>query len=185
MKAEFIALDSVAFKAGILTILAAEITQWTYAELLEKTLAVRERLGLEDHQLTAAIAGQSVDDIILLVGGCAVNKARFEEHKAQVQDEELARGLMRDAVEAASVGSEAVNEDGESIMQSTVDAFNAVTGCDLSEAEGFIFLALERLTASCQGNGIDYPEAARFVTLTGQAEAKRQRRVGMSAEVAL
>lgn len=182
MNVQIVSLDSVAFQAGILTILAAEINAWTYAELIEKTTALRERLDLTEHQLTVAIAGQTKDDIILLVGGRVVNKERFEAHKAQMDTEEQNQRRMRDAVEAASALSEASDEHGNTVMQSTVDAFNAVTGSDLTEAEGFMFMALERLTASCQGGGIDYPEAARYVALTGESEAKRQRFVNASAE---
>lgn len=64
--------------------------------------------------------------------------------------------------------------EGERSMQAAVQAFNAVTGRDLTEAEGWLFMAqLKAVRAFTNGYHADSVEdMAAYVALMGEAQAK-------------
>jgi len=66
--------------------------------------------------------------------------------------------------------------DGERSMSATVNAFNALTGKDLSEVEGWQFMALLKLARAQHGNvhTDDYIDGAAYMALAGEAAAKAE-----------
>jgi len=68
------------------------------------------------------------------------------------------------------------NLTGERSIQSTVNAFNAITGTALSEEEGWLFMVLLKMVRSQQGNyKLDnYEDGAAYVALMAEAGAKDQ-----------
>lgn len=62
--------------------------------------------------------------------------------------------------------------DGERSMGKTVAAFNAVTGNNLSERDGWVFMQMVKLARACttpSGSPDDYEDAAAFSALAGEA----------------
>lgn len=202
-------LSNLDFQMGIISILVAEIDEWSFQEVLSKTAAVRDRLGLTDAQLGAAVTGPDAGQVILLIGGMTVSKEEFETHQQSARDEQAMKDAQMAAIKAA--GNGATNDDrhdatslmaagivkinqraithdkgdGERSMAATVEAFNALTGCDLNESEGWVFLMVSKMAIGCQGgpfNPKTYSDLASFAGLTGECEAKRQRRVDAASE---
>ena len=188
-------VETSALQAGLLRLLAAEINEWTLEEVLTKTEALRIRLGLQTDQLQAAICGQH-DVVVLIAGGVAdaemVMGIKRDEGRTteELADDELGevkaspmrapdflrRGLshMEDRAIQYDAG------DGERSMASTVEAFNAVTGCDLSEVEGWIFMSLLKIARSQKGGPFkadNSEDLAAYAGLAGEAAARRQRLV--------
>lgn len=211
MLSNAVPLSNLDFHMGILSILVNEIEEWSYQEVLSKTIALCDRLGLEDEQLCAVVTGPGVSDINLLIGGLTVDRAAFEGHQQAARDEQAMKAAQMAAIDAASrrngatqddehsatnlmaAGIVKINQraithdqgDGERSMASTVEAFNALTGCDLSESEGWVFLMVRKMAIGCQHGPFNpkvYNDLASFAGLTGEAEAKRQRRINAASE---
>lgn len=66
--------------------------------------------------------------------------------------------------------------EGERSMGATVEAFKATTGIDLTEEQGWHFMALLKLVRSQQGDyrADSYEDGAAYVALAGEAAAKRR-----------
>lgn len=64
-------------------------------------------------------------------------------------------------------------ENGERSMLRTVAAFNALTGRDLTEAEGWTFMIQLKLARASQGafHADDYIDAAAYAALLGECES--------------
>lgn len=62
-------------------------------------------------------------------------------------------------------------EGGERSMGRTVAAFNALTGRDLSEREGWVFMAMLKLARSQAGRQVidDYVDGAAYMALAGES----------------
>ena len=63
--------------------------------------------------------------------------------------------------------------DGERSMGKTVAAFSAITGIEISEAQGWMFMALLKLVRSQQGEfkADNYEDGAAYVGLMGEASS--------------
>lgn len=82
--------------------------------------------------------------------------------------------LTQAAATVAQRGTERDQADGERSMRRTVLAFNALTGRDLSEVEGWLFMvALKAARATAGGHKLDdYLDGAAYFALAGEcAEA--------------
>ena len=101
-------------------------------------------------------------------------------------DEQLARD-MHNAITANSILNAAAQhmkdraitydkKDGERSMAATVDAFRATTGIELTEEQGWHFMALLKLVRSQQGDlRLDsYEDGAAYIALAGEAAAKNR-----------
>ncbi|HKY46184.1 MAG TPA: DUF6378 domain-containing protein [Pyrinomonadaceae bacterium] len=67
---------------------------------------------------------------------------------------------------------------GERSMARTVDAFNAITGHEVSERDGWLFMAVLKAARACTtptGIADDYEDGAAYFGLAGEA-AERQRK---------
>jgi hypothetical protein len=192
-------VEASALQEGILRLLAAEIQEWELEEVLAKTESLRLRLGLKTEQLQAAICGAS-EVIIIIAGGVADRDTVFaarERDQAAERDtatDDLAvsparlnaedflhRGLSRMQDRASQEG--AIN--GERLMERTVEAFNAVTGCDLTESEGWTLMQMfeiVRVNQSGPFNADGYADLTAFAALAGEAAAKRQRCIDEDSE---
>lgn len=64
--------------------------------------------------------------------------------------------------------------DGERSMEPTVIAFNALTGNQLSETEGWLFMALLKIARSNQGDykADNYEDGTAYMSLAGEAAAR-------------
>ena len=65
---------------------------------------------------------------------------------------------------------------GERSMAATVSAFNAVTGHDLTEEQGWLFMALLKAVRSQQGNyrADSYEDGAAYFALAGETSEKNR-----------
>jgi len=63
---------------------------------------------------------------------------------------------------------------GERSMRSTVDAFNAIYGTEMTEAQGWQFMVLLKVVRSSQGELCldDYEDEAAYAALAGEAAQK-------------
>lgn len=69
-------------------------------------------------------------------------------------------------------GEEYDASGGERSMQATVEAFNAITGRNLREEEGWAFMAVLKLVRAQRGQGTDsYVDGAAYFALMGEANA--------------
>lgn len=68
------------------------------------------------------------------------------------------------------------NPKGERSMRATVDAFNAITGCMVSEEEGWLFMVLLKIVRSQQGDfKLDnYEDGAAYFALAAECAAKER-----------
>lgn len=68
------------------------------------------------------------------------------------------------------------NPAGERSVKSTVEAFNALTGRDLTEQEGWEFMLLLKMVRGRQGkfNADDYIDGSAYFALLGEANAKKE-----------
>jgi hypothetical protein len=66
------------------------------------------------------------------------------------------------------------DKDGERSIPATVDAFNAVTGHNLTHEHGWLFMCLLKLVRSQQGDlRMDsYEDGASYISLMGEQAAK-------------
>ena len=64
--------------------------------------------------------------------------------------------------------------DGERSMEPTVIAFNALTGNQLTETEGWLFMALLKMARSNQGEykADNYEDGTAYMSLAGEAAAR-------------
>lgn len=64
--------------------------------------------------------------------------------------------------------------EGERSMGATVQAFNAITGHDLTEEQGWLFMALLKAVRSQQGayRADSYEDGAAYFALMGEAAAQ-------------
>lgn len=79
------------------------------------------------------------------------------------------RAAQRDVQNHTNTG-----KSGERSMKSTVDAFNALTGHNLTEEEGWEFMILLKLVRGRQGDfrADDYVDAAAYSALLGECASK-------------
>ena len=68
--------------------------------------------------------------------------------------------------------------DGERSMWPTVDAFNAITGHELSEEQGWLFMTLLKAVRSQQGDyrADNYEDGAAYFALMGEAAAQDRKK---------
>ena len=105
---------------------------------------------------------------------------------ARLLGEQLARD-MHNAITANSILNAAAQHmqdraspydkpQGERSMAATVDAFSATTGIELTEEQGWHFMALLKLVRSQQGDlRLDsYEDGAAYFALAGEAAAKHR-----------
>lgn len=66
--------------------------------------------------------------------------------------------------------------EGERSMANTVAAFNTITGKDLSEQDGWLFMALLKMVRANQGNfkSDNYEDLVAYAALLGEAAVKAQ-----------
>lgn len=71
------------------------------------------------------------------------------------------------------------NHSGERSMAATVRAFNALTGYNLSEEEGWEFMILLKLVRGRQGafRADDYTDAAAYSGLLGECASKKKKEI--------
>ena len=191
-------IEMTAFQAGVLRLLAAEIQEWSLEEVLTKTEALRQRLGLKSEQLQAAICGP-FEVVIIIAGGVAdrdtvlgmkeradahanIDRAMAEAANLHVKPTPLTaldflkKGIGHMEDRAAEYDSPV----GERSMAATVEAFNAITGCDINEEEGWLFMGVLKMVRSQQGGPFKadtYEDWAAYGGLAGEAAARRQRQV--------
>ncbi|MDX5979572.1 hypothetical protein [Vreelandella alkaliphila] len=181
-------IETSAFQAGILKLLAAEIGEWSIEEVLNKTEELRKQLDLTCGQLQAAVCG--ANEVVVLIAGGVADRETVMAAKVPVDPDQLsARDLLTEAIQGVGKRTvESSSDNGGQGMADAVQAFNAITGCDLSEAEGWAFLLVNQLVASRQGGPFTaktYSTMASLVGLAGEAEAKRHRRIeGFDEDVA-
>ena len=68
-------------------------------------------------------------------------------------------------------GTQRDQPDGERSMRRAVDAFNAITGCDITERDGWMFMAVLKM-ARAQGKTTiadDYVDGAAYFALAGES----------------
>lgn len=201
-------VEMSAFQEGILRLLAAEIQEWNLEEVLTVTESLRIRLGLKSEQLQAAICGP-FEVVIIIAGGVADRDTVFDaKERAEVGQQADAQADTAAAIDdamaaAASLGTKPAtpaahdflyagikhmedraaeydSPEGERSMAATVEAFNAITGCDLNEVEGWLFMGVLKMVRSQQGGPFKadtYEDWSAFGGLAGEAAARRQRQV--------
>jgi len=67
------------------------------------------------------------------------------------------------------------NPNGERSIEATVQAFNAITGHNLTEAQGWLFMALLKAVRAFQRKGYhadSIEDMAAYVALMGEAKAR-------------
>lgn len=81
---------------------------------------------------------------------------------------------LRTAAQAIEDRAPLRDSDGNRSMQCTVDVFSALTGHDLSEEEGWLFMVCVKLARSrgSQHHADDYTDGAAYVALAGEARGK-------------
>lgn len=195
-------IEMTAFQEGVLRLLATEIQEWSLEEVLTKTEALRQRLGLKSEQLQAAICGPF--EVVIIIAGGVADRDTVLDMKERADAEADAHAYIdRAMAEAANLHAKptpltardfllkgighmedrAVEYDspeGERSMAATVEAFNAITGCDLNEVEGWLFMGVLKMVRSQQGGPFKadtYEDWAAFGGLAGEAAARRQRQV--------
>lgn len=86
-----------------------------------------------------------------------------------------AQQILHDA--ANCIGSRAAERDQaqERSMARTVNTFNALTGRNLSEKEGWQFMAILKMARSMQGEERmdDYVDGAAYIALAGECAASK------------
>lgn len=197
-------IEMTAFQEGVLRLLAAEIQEWSLEEVLTKTEALRQRLGLKSEQLQAAICGP-FEVVIIIAGGVADRDTVLDmKERADASQQADANACIdRAMADAANLhakpapltardfllkgvghmedrAAEYDSPDGERSMAATVEAFNAITGCDLNEVEGWLFMGVLKMVRSQQGGPFKadtYEDWASYGGLAGEAAARRQRQV--------
>lgn len=177
------------FQKAIANLLADEIGgDWSLQRVLEATEAVRRSLDLGEDALQAALCGES--EVVVLIYGsvlkcCSVagsDAAPLAEtgaagHALEYRaDSFLTKGVehMQDRAEQYD------SPEGERSMESAVEAFNAITGCDLNESEGWTFMQVLKLVRANQGgpfNPDHYEDLAAYAGLHGESAAAYHRRL--------
>lgn len=94
----------------------------------------------------------------------------FEEQKQVKPSEVLRAGAQHMEDRAATYDK----PEGERSMAATVNAFNAITPHQLTEEQGWMFMALLKIVRSQQGNfKLDnYEDCAAYVALAAEAGAE-------------
>ena len=109
-------------------------------------------------------------------GGCPVEPVHAEAHSAQHREAQEAPAIRLLQVAADHMRARAATydkPDGERSMGKTVSAFNAVTGRDLSEAEGWLLLQLLKDVRLFQRPGYHADSAEDCIAYSAlKAEAK-------------
>lgn len=86
-----------------------------------------------------------------------------------------AAGMLQEGAKAMiDRANERDREGGERSMKACVEAFNALTGRLLSEEEGWLFMAVLKMSRSRGGNfrADDFIDGAAYMALAGEAAAK-------------
>lgn len=187
------------FQRTIAKMLTYEIgDNWKLSRVLDATEEVRTSLGLESDVVQAAISGASevvvLIDGAILRGGRGLEGAQAPEDVASLHDkfaaEEDARSyraeyradaFLKKGVEHMQDRAEQYDSpEGKRSMESAVAAFNAITGCDLTESEGWTFMQVLKLVRANQGgpfNPDHYEDLAAYAGLHGESAAAHQRRL--------
>jgi len=98
------------------------------------------------------------------------------EKKPDAPKFENAVDFLQDGVNQLSVKAQMRDApQGERSMATTVKTFNALTGLNLTEAEGWKFMVCLKMVRGQQGrfNPDDYVDGAAYMALLGECEAKR------------
>lgn len=79
---------------------------------------------------------------------------------------------------AAHIADRAALRDtpgGERSMRATVEAFNAIHGTALTEAQGWVFMAILKAARAANGSHVadDFEDGAAYFALAGEAAAKQ------------
>lgn len=122
--------------------------------------------------IIVAAVGQSAYDAIQREQGRSAPSVKMD---AMTAPEILAaaKGHMEDrAVTYDSLG-------GERSMGKTVAAFNAVTGLQLSETQGWLFMTLLKIVRSTQGDyhADNYEDLTAYSALAGESAAREAQKV--------
>lgn len=94
------------------------------------------------------------------------------------QQKVMANAFLEDAVkQMANRATLRDQPQGERSIATTVKAFNALTGKDLTEAEGWEFMILLKMVRGRQGkfNEDDYTDGCAYFGLLGECESTRDR----------
>lgn len=92
-------------------------------------------------------------------------------HSVTASEEILQQAIMEMADRAKTYDSE---ETGERSMASTVKAFNAFTGLDMTETQGWLFMVCLKAARSTQGayRADNFVDGAAYFSLYGESAAK-------------
>jgi hypothetical protein len=97
---------------------------------------------------------------------------------AEKQEKIIANEFLEDAVkQMANRATLRDQPQGERSIATTVRAFNALTGHNLSEAEGWEFMILLKMVRGRQGkfSKDDYTDMAAYAGLLGECESTKER----------
>ncbi len=74
--------------------------------------------------------------------------------------------------------------EGERSMGATVDAFNAITGLELEEEQGWLFMVLLKAVRSQQGQfkADNYEDGAAYFALMAEAGARDRTQITVTAD---
>ena len=82
--------------------------------------------------------------------------------------------ILRQAAQTIDDRAAERNQEQERSMGRTVAAFNALTGHQLSERDGWLFMAILKAARACNtdtGNPDDYVDGAAYFALAGESIA--------------
>lgn len=87
-----------------------------------------------------------------------------------------ASDILKEASETIDSRGKERDKGSERSMRSTVEAFNAITGQELTETQGWQFMVILKLARSSGGNFKldDYLDGAAYMALAGECELGNQ-----------
>lgn len=95
------------------------------------------------------------------------------------KEEVKAPFFLKEALKALEdrAASRDCRESGERSMEKTVKLFNELTGCSLSEEQGWMFMVMLKIVRSAQGEfrADDYTDLSAYGALMGEAANKARR----------
>lgn len=96
-----------------------------------------------------------------------------DDHCRPADSHSSAKEILNKAIKAMEQRSQLRdNPDGERSMARTIEAFNAITGRELTEREGWMFMILLKMVRGFQGkyHEDDYVDGAAYFGLLGECE---------------
>lgn len=169
------------FKVGDKIVCKSTVPKWSYGDVVCTVLAINHTLLDESQILTLDVDGKTLywaSEYFELYTPVAELATKMTENLRAKTDKPDAATFLKAAMKHMEDRAATYDQpDGERSMEKTVGAFNAITGLNMSETNGWLFMALLKMVRTEGKYHLDSLEdLAAYCGLMGESAAKHYKK---------